>query len=220
MPSDWTQPPEMQPCQGTRTFAHPRFLANSQFFFDVGSSIVVCSDHKKGTEYKPKPMRNQQFHRCAHMIHPPPATTAKGSSMVKYTGAILYRAADGVRKLQVRVGDRGRGLFAASWFKKGDSGLFAASWFKKGDTITMVAGVLMDTQNSNVAQHAEIYQWSKTQAFVIEPAEGALGIFANTAASDGANNARFFCNRQTEPNYAHPRGAHHFDWRRNSCTLR
>jgi hypothetical protein len=54
--------------------------------------------------------------------------------MVRYTGAILYRAADGVRKLQVRVGDRGRGLFAASLFKK-------------GDTITMAAGVLMDIQN-------------------------------------------------------------------------
>jgi hypothetical protein len=52
----------MQSCQGTRTFAAPMFLAHSRFFFDVGSSLVVFSDHKKGTEYKPKPMRNQQFH--------------------------------------------------------------------------------------------------------------------------------------------------------------
>ena len=105
--------------------------------------------------------------------------------MVKYTGAILYRAADGVRKLQVRVGDRGRGLFAASLFKK-------------GDTVTMVAGVLMDIQNPNVPQHAEMYQWSKGLVFVMEPAEGALGIFANTAASDGTNNARFICNRRNQ----------------------
>ena len=119
------------------------------------------------------------------MIHPLTDTTAKGCSMVRYTGAILYRAADGVRKLQVRVGDRGRGLFAASLFKK-------------GDTVTMAAGVLMDIQNPNVPQHAEMYQWSKGQVFVMEPAEGALGIFANTAASDGTNNARFICNRRNQ----------------------
>ena len=62
----------------------------------------------------------------------------------------------------------------------------------------MVAGVLMDIQNPNVPQHAEMYQWSKGQVFVMDPAEGALGIFANTAASDGANNARFFCNRRNK----------------------
>jgi hypothetical protein len=44
----------------------------------------------------------------------------------------------------------------------------------------MVAGVLMDIQNPNVPQHAEMYQWSNGQEFVMEPAEGALGIFANT----------------------------------------
>ncbi len=115
----------------------------------------------------------------------PTETTARHCSAVKYTGAILYRAADGVRKLQVRVGNRGRGLFAASSFKK-------------GDTVTMVAGVLMDAENPNVAQHSEMYQWSKGQVFVMEPAEGALGIFANTAAFDGTNNARFFCNSRNQ----------------------
>ena len=62
MPSDWTQPPEMQACQGKRTVDVAKFSTSSQFFFDVGSRLVVFSDHKKGTEYKPKPTRNQQFH--------------------------------------------------------------------------------------------------------------------------------------------------------------
>jgi hypothetical protein len=115
------------------------------------------------------------------MLPPPTETTAKHW----YTGAILYGAADGVRKLQVRVGDRGRGLFAASLFKK-------------GDIVTEVAGVLMDTQNPNVVQHLEKYQWSKSQVFVMNPAKGALGIFANTAASVGINNARFLCNRRNQ----------------------
>ena len=55
------------------------------------------------------------------MSHPPQVTSAKQLTSVKCTGAIVYRAADGVGKLQIRMGDRGRGLFAASAFKKGDS---------------------------------------------------------------------------------------------------
>jgi hypothetical protein len=62
MPSDWTQPPVMQSCNGKRTVASPKFSASSQFFFGVGSRLIVFSDHEKGTEYKPKPTRNQQFH--------------------------------------------------------------------------------------------------------------------------------------------------------------
>ena len=117
------------------------------------------------------------------MLHPPQVTSAKQLSSAKCTGAILHRAADGVGKLQVRMGDRGRGLFAASAFKK-------------GDTITAVAGSLMDT--AKAAQHAEKFQWSKTQVFVMEHGIGALGVFANTAASKGANNARFVCNKRNQ----------------------
>ena len=36
------------------------------------------------------------------------------------TGAILHFAADGVRKLQIRISSRGRALFAHSVFHSGD----------------------------------------------------------------------------------------------------
>jgi hypothetical protein len=122
------------------------------------------------------------------MLLPPAVTSAQHLSNVKChkcTGPIVYRTADGVGKLQVRMGTRGRGLFAASAFKK-------------GDTITTVAGSLIDNQNPNVAQHTEKYQWSQSHLFVMENAKGALGIFANTAASSGANNARYICNRRNQ----------------------
>ena len=65
MPSDWTQAPTMQRSTGTCT-SYPckdaAFVKDSQFFFDVGSRLVIFSDHAKGTEYRPKPTRNQQFH--------------------------------------------------------------------------------------------------------------------------------------------------------------
>jgi len=65
MPSDWTEAPIMQPSEGKLT-SHPRkkrtFVTGAKFFFDVGSRLVIFSDHAKGTQYKPKPTRNQQFH--------------------------------------------------------------------------------------------------------------------------------------------------------------
>ena len=63
------------------------------------------------------------------------------------TGALLYFAADGVRKLQVRAANRGRGLFAASCFSA-------------GDTITNVAGHLADACNlhSSVKRESEVFQ--------------------------------------------------------------
>jgi hypothetical protein len=102
------------------------------------------------------------------------------------TGAVIHRAADGVGKLQVRMGDRGRGLFAASSFKK-------------GATITHIAGTVMDGRNSDVDQHAEKLQWSKTQVFVMHNHKvGALGVLTNTAVCKGANNARFVLNRRNQ----------------------
>jgi hypothetical protein len=65
MPRDWTKAPIMQPSEGTRTsypWKKETFMNGSQFFFDVGSRLVIFSDHMKGTHYKPKPTRNQQFH--------------------------------------------------------------------------------------------------------------------------------------------------------------
>jgi hypothetical protein len=65
MPCDWTQAPIMQHCEGKR-IPYPRkkqtFKDGSSFFFDVGSRLMMFSDHAKGTQYKPNPTRNQQFH--------------------------------------------------------------------------------------------------------------------------------------------------------------
>jgi len=65
MPCDWTQAPIMQPSEGKYTsypWTKNTFVNDSQFYFDVGSRLVTFSDHAKGTLYKPKPTRNQQFH--------------------------------------------------------------------------------------------------------------------------------------------------------------
>ena len=62
MPSDWSKPPLMQPCQAMRIINSVKGFSDSRFFFDVGSKLVAVGQHVKGTEYKPKPTRNQQFH--------------------------------------------------------------------------------------------------------------------------------------------------------------
>jgi hypothetical protein len=109
---------------------------------------------------------------------------AKHLSNGSCTGAVLFRAPDGVKKLQVRTGDRGRGLFAASHFKK-------------SNTITTVSGSLLLTTDSTIDIHAEKFQWSKTKFFVMDQT-GGLGIYANTAASQQGNNAKYVCNRQNQ----------------------
>jgi hypothetical protein len=110
--------------------------------------------------------------------------SAKHLSNGSCTGAVLFRAPDGVKKLQVRTGDRGRGLFAASPFKK-------------SDTITTVSGSLLLTTDSSIDNHAEKFQWSKNKFFVMDQT-GGLGIYANTAASPWGNNAKYVCNRQNQ----------------------
>jgi hypothetical protein len=103
---------------------------------------------------------------------------AKGES----TGAIMFRAADGVAKLQVRTGERGRGLFAAGSFKK-------------GDIVTTVFGHLAHTSDE-IDSTSERYQWSKDQVFVMQFHASHLGIFINTSASHLPNNCRFSCSRR------------------------
>lgn len=103
----------------------------------------------------------------------------------KCTGALTFLGADGVRKLQVRRGTRGRGLFAVHAFKK-------------GDLITYVSGAVVSSSvSSNPGQ--EVFKWSKTNNFVMDyAAMGAgsgLGILFNTAGGTGENNAKYRCNR-------------------------
>ena len=102
----------------------------------------------------------------------------------KCTGALLLDAEDGVRKLQVRRGIRGRGLFAASAFRK-------------GEIITNIPGAVVS--NIDIKSGQEVFHWSKTKAFVMDydtlgPTTG-FGILANTAGATGKNNAKYCCNR-------------------------
>ena len=103
----------------------------------------------------------------------------------KCTGALTFIGADGVRKLQVHKGPRGRGLFAAHAFVK-------------GDRITPVLGTLVDSC-VNISPDQEVFQWSKKKTFVMNrdalDAESGLGILVNTAGMTGKNNAKYSCNR-------------------------
>ena len=99
----------------------------------------------------------------------------------KCTGALTFLGADGVRKLQVRKGHRGRGLFAVHAFVKGDH-------------ITPVLGTLVDSC-ATISPDQEVFQWSKKKMFVMNrdalDAGSGLGILVNTA---GKNNAKYCCN--------------------------
>jgi hypothetical protein len=103
---------------------------------------------------------------------PPPADLLRAG---KCTGALTFPGADGVRKLQVRWGTRGRGLFAADAFKR-------------GDIVTTVAGEVVDSDKIIGHKH-EVWHLSKNQCFVMSHAllgvDGGIGIFANTAGGSG-----------------------------------
>lgn len=107
---------------------------------------------------------------------------AKGEA----TGAVLFQAADGVAKLQIRIGERGRGLFAAGFFRKG--------------LVTTTFGSLVPTDRidtvANTELSHELYQWSKDQVFVMQYHGSHLGIFANTSASHYPNNCKYSCSRR------------------------
>jgi len=104
------------------------------------------------------------------------------------TGAILHFAADGVRKLQIRISSRGRALFAHSVFHS-------------GDVITQVAGQIVDADSlDRTSSSAEVFQWSCNRVFVMQSPGGTrnFGILANTAGDEGTNNARFVPNRRKQ----------------------
>ena len=105
---------------------------------------------------------------------PPPADLLRAG---KCTGALTFPGADGVCKLQVRWGTRGRGLFAADAFKH-------------GDVITTAAGEVVDSGilTGGIFGH-EVWHISKRQCFVMSyallGADSGLGIIANTAGGSG-----------------------------------
>ena len=105
---------------------------------------------------------------------PPPAALLRAG---KCTGALTYPGADGVRKLQVRLGSRGRGLFAADHFNR-------------GEIVTTIAGKVIDNcKCESEGQNLEVWHISKYQCFVMNyallGADSGLGILANTAGVSG-----------------------------------
>ena len=99
------------------------------------------------------------------------------------TGSVLHKAVGGQYKLQVRMGPRGRGLHAAGSFSK-------------GQIIATAIGHIESTEDFNPGGRECVY-WSKSATFVIDPGTREhLGVFANTAAGSGSNNARYVINRQ------------------------
>jgi hypothetical protein len=144
MPSDWIQPPIMQPCQGKRiSYKHAMFLKDSQFFFDVGSRLVVISSHMKGTEYKPNPMRNQQFHTDGPLEYaaiwdkdsnliltgdpndfqalpvPDPDTCSRSALMAFFSQTILGTASQSSESLKVHIPLGCCCLFRFDWLHHG-----------------------------------------------------------------------------------------------------
>ena len=108
------------------------------------------------------------------------------------TGALLLQTPYGLCKLQVRLGPRGRGLYAARPFKK-------------GELIATIGGYLA----SEAEGGRECWQWTRNQVFVMEhPSLEHLGTLANTAAGTCSNNARYSCDRSC-PNEMHLRAIRH-----------
>ena len=105
---------------------------------------------------------------------PPPAALLRAG---KCTGALTYPGADGVRKLQVRLGSRGRGLFAADHFNR-------------GEIVTTIAGKVIDNcMCESEGRSFEVWHISKYQCFIMNyallGADSGLGILANTAGGSG-----------------------------------
>jgi hypothetical protein len=93
----------------------------------------------------------------------------------KSTGALLLRNPGGQCKLQVRRGQRGRGLFAALPVNP-------------GEILATIAGHVV----SSVVNGCESWHLAKNKFFVMEPCSRQhLGILANTAARACRNNARY-----------------------------
>jgi len=93
----------------------------------------------------------------------------------KSTGAVLLQTPGGECKLQVRRGQRGRGLFAARPVDKGE-----------------VIATIYGNYATAAVPGFESWQVAKKKHFVMEPCSRQhLGILANTAAGISRNNARY-----------------------------
>lgn len=114
--------------------------------------------------------------RVCFLKMPPPADLLRAG---KSTGALTYTGADGVRKLQVRKGTRGRGLFAVDPFDR-------------GEIVTTVAGkVIGNCKSEREGQSHELWHISKCQCFVMDytllGTDSGFGVLANTAGGSGVH---------------------------------
>ena len=99
------------------------------------------------------------------------------------TGALLLQTPGGQFKLQVRRGDRGRGMFATRPVDP-------------REVIATIAGHVAPA----AATGLECWQLARNKFFVMNPCSRQhLGILANTAAGADSNNARYVSPR-TNPN--------------------
>ena len=120
------------------------------------------------------------------------------------TGATRFKTLDGAGVLRVRVGERGRGLFAASLIKKGepiDNSVFILLKVRccTGQKIAQSSGRLVP--NPDDAPGCHQYEWFDKQVFVFDPpSDGNLAVLVNTPVSmvGGAmSNARYSRIRKT-----------------------
>jgi len=99
----------------------------------------------------------------------------------KSTGALLLQTPGGQFKLQVRRGDRGRGMFATRPVDP-------------REVIATIAGHVAPA----AATGLECWQLARNKFFVMNPCSRQhLGILANTAAGADSNNARYVSPRTT-----------------------
>lgn len=120
------------------------------------------------------------------------------------TGATRFKTLDGAGVLRVRVGERGRGLFAVSLIKKGetmDNCVFLLLTVRCciGQEIAQGSGKLVPKPDDAPGFHQ--YEWFDKRVFVFDPpSDGNLAVLVNTPVSMEAgavSNARYSRIRKT-----------------------
>jgi hypothetical protein len=120
------------------------------------------------------------------------------------TGATRFKTLDGAGDIRVRVGERGRGLFAVSLIKKGEpidscAFLFLTLRCCTGQIIAQGSGKLVSTPDDAPGCHH--YEWFDKRVFVFDPPSvGNLAVLVNTPVSmvaGAVSNARYSRIRRT-----------------------
>jgi hypothetical protein len=120
------------------------------------------------------------------------------------TGATRFKTSDGAGVIRVRVGARGRGLFAVSRIKKGepsDSGVFLFVKVRccPGQIIAQGSGKLVSKPDDAPGFYQ--YEWFDKRLFAFDPpSDGNLAVLVNTPVSMEAgavSNARYSRIRRT-----------------------